>query len=235
MSETIDEIIAEDAIGGIYAAQDEVRERFAELQQEYPEVVDAVQKVRDESPQGLGVDISTEEGLKTAVNMMGIDLEQFRQYLALGQKMQEKMYEAIDLDSLKEEGKKALSSVAEEVTVSNFPSEMPFMVYYTADWCQPCAMIKPTIAALAPHLSVPFYFSEDSELRTAEVIISIPRLVMYTEEGKVHGYPWTAESTEELWDLMNGLVNSSGSYEGVGLFECKDGVCGVVPFDPLKS
>lgn len=234
MTQTLDEVLADDAIGAIYAVQDEVRESFAERQQEYQDVIDGIQKVKEEYPKGLGVDINTPEGEETAAEVMGVEVERLREYFAINNEMYEEINKAIDYDSLKEEGAEALHAVAEEVTVSDFPSEMPFMVFYTADWCGPCALIKPTIAALAPHLSVPLYFSEEKELRKAEDVISIPRLVMYTDEGKVHGYPWRAESTAELWELMQGLVSLSSSYEGVGLFECKDGVCGVAPFDPLK-
>ena len=232
---SIEEIIAENHLGGLYATRAKIEERYASRMEEYQDVEEAVQKLRDDPPEGLaGLDLETDEGKQKAADLIGVEVQRFTEYLSLGQEKHEEIKDAIGLDALKEKGQNALSSVATEVTAENFPNEPSFMVYYTAEWCAPCAWVKPTIAALAPHLDVPLYFSEDSELRKAEEITSIPRLVLYTEEGKVHSYPWAAESAAELWESMNGLLSVSKSYEGVGLFQCTDGVCEVIEYDPKK-
>ena len=226
----LEDIIAQNRIGRLLAIRSDVEERFAVRQREYLDVEDAVTKVREQYPQGLGVDIATEDGRRKAAGMMGMEVARFERYMALGKKEQEAFKAAIGLDDLKEEGMRALREVATEIAA--LPAERPLMVFYTAEWCGPCAWVKPDIAALAPYLDIPFYYSEDDALRKAEEVTSIPRLVLYTAEGKVHSYPWMAESTAELWDIMRGL--SAQSYRGTGLFECKDGMCGVTAYDPER-
>src|SRR5687768_4551303 len=71
-------------------------------------------------------------------------------------------------------------------------SELPVLVYFTADWCQPCKTVRPEVEALARDLEgkakvVKVDVDKSKRLATTLRIQSVPTFVVFSKGRPVVG------------------------------------------------
>ncbi len=118
-----------------------------------------------------------------------------------------------------------------DVGPENFPTVLtkPLLVLYSADWCPPCRVMRPTFARLRKFFDkADVGYCHNDEWRKSRGINFIPQFVVYFPSGTEvsSGVPGT---TQETWDVMNNLVALGQSYQGKGVLECSDEKCAIVP------
>ncbi len=118
-----------------------------------------------------------------------------------------------------------------DVGPDNFPTALtrPLLVLYSADWCPPCRVMRPTFARLRHFFDkADVSYCHDDEWRRSRGIEFIPQFVVYFPSGAEvsSGVPGT---TQDLWAVMNNLVTLGQSFDGKGVLECTDEKCEIVP------
>lgn len=118
------------------------------------------------------------------------------------------------------------------VDLASFPesSEEPMLVFVGADWCDPCHIIRPTFAKVAPLVNTPgtpLYYGEDPYWRMQFGLKKVPQLVLFTPDGNLITADAGA-STKELVDNIRGLLALDESQvTNNSTLVCEDGVCRV--------
>lgn len=112
----------------------------------------------------------------------------------------------------------------------DFPLKLdrPMLVLYSADWCSPCRMIRPTFARLVPFFDkADVRYCHDEKWYWPNGIPYIPLLVAYFPNGaNVHG--GLSGSTRKIWETMSALVALGTSWEGDGELVCGKDSCRIV-------
>lgn len=118
-----------------------------------------------------------------------------------------------------------------DVGPGNFPTVLtkPFLVLYSADWCPPCRVIRPTFARLRRFFDkADVGYCHNEEWRKSKGIDFIPQFVAYFPGGaEVHSH--VPDNTREIWETMNNLVVLGQSFQGKGNLVCTDDSCTIVP------
>lgn len=117
-----------------------------------------------------------------------------------------------------------------DVGESNFPDKFdhPMLVLYSADWCPPCRIMRPTFARLVLFFDkAEVRYCHEDEYRRGRGIEFIPQFVAYFPNGssvssRVGG------NAREVWGNMHKLVTLGERFVGNGELVCNDEYCEVV-------
>ena len=117
-----------------------------------------------------------------------------------------------------------------DVGASNFPEKFdrPMLVLYSADWCPPCRVMRPTFARLVSFFDkADVRYCHEDEYRRGRGIEFIPQFVAYFPNGSSVSSRVGA-NTREMWDNMHKLATLGECFVGHGELVCNDEHCEVV-------
>lgn len=96
-------------------------------------------------------------------------------------------------------------------------AQMPYLVYWSADWCVWCPVFTPTFFGLAPFFKkAPLYFCEKESLRRLTIIEFVPQITAHFPGG-VLVRSTCGNTTGEFWERLN-LLLSLGVHQRSGDF-----------------
>ena len=163
------------------------------------------------------------------MNVSEDDFKKYEELSALSNKEHEKRIKNPGKSLWKRMVKKSPITVINRET-SPKDSERPFIIFYSADWCGPCQMIKPAYLKLSPFFSKAklYYYASDEIFKERPEIQSVPQLVAYLVNGSnVHS--GCGGSAKELWDNMNLMLTLGESFAGTGELVCTETECKIEP------
>lgn len=126
-----------------------------------------------------------------------------------------------------------------DIGEKDFPKTFgrPMLVLYSADWCAPCRIMRPTFARLVPFFDkaeVRYCHEEDWGWRQSQGVNGIPQFVAYFPNGaRVNSS--VGSTTKEVWDTMNKLITLGMSWGGEGELRCTEESCAIVPKEKQKQ
>lgn len=118
-----------------------------------------------------------------------------------------------------------------DVDQQNFPTTFvrPTLVLYSADWCRPCKLMRPTFARLVPFFDKADVCSgHDVLLRKEQGIQFVPQFVAYFPSGATVS-SHVGGTTQEVWNTMNNLITLGQHWSGKGCSTCTEDKCAIVP------
>ena len=118
-----------------------------------------------------------------------------------------------------------------DVDRQNFPTTIlrPMLVLYSADWCRPCKLMRPTFARLVPFFDKAAVRSgHDVALRKEQDIQFIPQFVAYFPNGATVSSR-VGDTTQEVWDTMNNLITLGQHWSGKSRYACTEDGCTIIP------
>jgi len=119
-----------------------------------------------------------------------------------------------------------------DVDEKDFPKtlERPMLVLYSADWCPPCRMMRPTFARLVPFFDkaeVHYTHVEDWKWAKSQGVKGIPQFVAYFPNGaRVSSN--VGSTTKEIWETMHKLIALGRGWEGAGELVCDGDSCKII-------
>lgn len=158
---TLDDLLRADPVGSLYAALQVADDAFlasnAADAKEAEETYAYLKKLYAEHPTLYDdlrvIDARTTEGLAKASQLIGIPGEQLRRVKHFSTERQ-KAGDCVVPDAMLVRSWRALKYRAgiKDVGQKDFPKTLdrPMLVLYSADWCSPCRMMRPTFARLVP-------------------------------------------------------------------------------------
>lgn len=100
-----------------------------------------------------------------------------------------------------------------EITTNELKSKIDngesVMVAFTASWCGPCRMYKPTFQKLSESSEIPMYMmdvEENNELATQLGIRAVPTTKAFNKGGEVFSKPGML-SESELKSVIKSVIN----------------------------
>ncbi|MEX1061913.1 MAG: hypothetical protein WEC39_02295 [Patescibacteria group bacterium] len=95
--------------------------------------------------------------------------------------------------------------------------QMPYLVFWSADWCYWCPVFAPTFLTLAKFFDrAPIYFCEQDDLRRQARVSFVPQISAYFPGGVVARSQCGSTATE-FWNKMN-LLLTLGTLQSTGDF-----------------
>ena len=234
--ETFEQLLKEDPMGTLFDKADAVPNSDAEeIRRLSALMYPAMERIKDQpgfSNEWHAINFNTKRGIARAAELLGVSQEDLGALMRLSGQHHKQVERAINLPTLKRSWKRLLySSPVEEIAMENFPGETdrPFIVFYSADWCFPCQLTKPTFARLARFFDkAKLFYTKNDALCERENVKGVPQLVAYLPGGaKVHSY--CGGTTQELWDRMNLLITLGQGFTGTGELVCTDAECRIEP------
>lgn len=172
----------------------------------------------------------TDEGIAAIAEICGANFEDLKRYLELSTFIHtagEKAYKP----TLKHSWRALLPrSNIIPLGKDEFPAatNKPFIIFYSADWCFPCWVTKPTFARLSRFFDkAPLFYTSDDGLRQREGIKYVPYLVVYLANGSAV-ISQCGQTTEKLWNALNTLITLGKGFEGRGELVCDENECKIV-------
>ena len=235
---TLGQLLEEDPLGKIYEAQNKARDAFKtnERYSPYKRTNDSLRGVNEETQIRLiPLDEHTEEGQRAIAEILGLAPADVKAFAEFRDEMHDAMGKAADLPGLKQQWEDLLPHTSiRKITPETFPTaeDKPFIVFYSADWCEPCHMTKPTFARLSFFFDkADLFYCPDETVRAEQGIEFIPQLVAYFPNGaRVWSYAYP--STKGLWEAMNNLIALGQGFTGRGTLVCTENYCSIEPETP---
>lgn len=178
------------------------------------------------------LDITTPEGFRASVELHGISYADMKHWKKFREDRLTSIVSVFDETALIRSWR-VLKSRAKitDVGEKNFPTELerPMLVLYSADWCGPCVLIRPTFARLVPFFdNADVRYCHDDEYRRNCGIAFIPQFVAYFPNGS-SVFSHVPRTAREIWNTMNKLVVLGQSFSGEGELVCTEESCSIVP------
>jgi len=170
------------------------------------------------------LDLDKKKELLDAAEILGTSIDNLAKYHMIDKKICAEVREKVTIPLI-EEGKKLIGeSPVVKIVDGTLPAEeeKPYLVLYTAQWCGPCRIMKPTFARLAHYFDKgKLFYTEDglnigasnpefTKLSKKERVVGYPSLVSYVGQAKLHHAG--ASDTKHLWEAMNQLVIMAEPY-----------------------
>lgn len=235
-ADTLEQLLAEDPLGKIYEAQRAAEDSFEAdpRYSSYIRVMEAAQHVDRETQKKLiPLDENTEDGQLAMAKILDLSPGDVKTFAQLQAEIKDAIDNATDLTGLKQQWEDLLphTSIRKITDPETFPvaQEKPFIVFYSADWCEPCHVTKPTFARLSFFFDkADLFYCPDEAVRAEKGIKFIPQLVAYFPNGaRVWSYAYP--STKGLWEAMNNLITLGKGFTGHGALVCTETECSIKP------
>ena len=234
MNPGLERLLKEDPMGKLFAASEKASQFFYDrLTQQYPHVVRALNEARESAETRAKLNFKDEEGRRRSAEILGISFEDLQSYFELHHSLVDELVarrkEAVGYSTLRRSGAALLHhSPVAKIKVEELPADSlkPYIVYWSADWCFPCQLTKPTFARLARFFDkCPLFFGEDNNFSRVKFV---PQLVAYLPGGAQVGSD-CGENTQELWEHLNLLITLGRNFQGNGELVCDEQGCRIDP------
>ncbi len=231
---TLEEVLAADPLGSMYET---MRAAMEAVRVTHPDECELEDKVMNFILERIALDPTfderTEAGKQTIAAALGVSMEDLlrmedfqREYFgameAVSPAPEELIAQWKELKHL---------NYIRDVDAATWPAQLtrPMLVLYSADWCHPCRMIRPTFAQL-----VLFYdkaevrYCHDEAFHDAHGVDGIPQFIAHFPNGS-RVMSDVGNSAQEMWDTMNNLVALGQAYQGDGRLVCTQDSCRISP------
>lgn len=138
----------------------------------------------------------------------------------------------IDYDELEKMWDELLAnpiSTIETIDANSFPpscnDKKPYVIFFSANWCKPCKLRKPTYAMFSRFFTkAQLFYTQDEQLAKEQEVTRYPTLIAYFPNGTSveSSIPLT---TLEFWDTLNKLIALGQNYSGKGRLACTENEC----------
>jgi thiol-disulfide isomerase/thioredoxin len=237
---TLEDLLCVDPIGTIHREQDEAIASFNKL---HPALLSTFQNVARAQAAACRADpglvarsneyrITTKSGRRSTSLLLNLPLEDVLsayEYHRAFVRMISKITPRGSLIRSWYNEKKRVSIV--DVGKDNFPTTItrPMLVLYSADWCPPCRIMRPTFARLVSFFDkADVRYCHDDEWRITRGVKFIPQFVAYFPDGSsVSAH--VGSTTQQVWDTMNNLIMLGKNFKGHGTLTCTDEKCEINP------
>uniref|UniRef100_A0A832E100 Thioredoxin domain-containing protein n=1 Tax=candidate division WWE3 bacterium TaxID=2053526 RepID=A0A832E100_UNCKA len=179
------------------------------------------------------LNFSTEAHMRLSAAALEVTYEELKGYFDLSRSLKDELTarrkEAVRFNTLRRSGNSLLQhSPVVRIKGDELPADSlkPYIIYWSARWCFPCQLTKPTFARLARFFDrCPLFFGEDNNFRRVKFV---PQLVAYLPDGSQIGSD-CGGTTRELWDHLNLLVTLGSAFRGNGMLVCDEQGCRIEP------
>lgn len=226
-------VLREDRMSALFKVYRETAAAIIEQGSQFEDIMNALEKATsDPATSAELMKAQRQDDIWRVAELLAVDAIHLREFIEFNKNRKKSLETAIGLPNLKRSWKALLRSSPIEVLASGrLPAteSMPCIVFFSADWCTPCQVTKPTFARLAKYFDKSrLFYCSDHGLQEQEGVDSIPRLVAYFPHGaKIHST--CGGSAEELWNNMNLLITLGKGFKGQGNLVCSKGECKIVP------
>ncbi len=234
---TLSDLLALDPVGTLYRQMGNDHEAFIAAHKEahgvFLSVIKAKGALRESSPEQFAavqqLDANTETGKAEIARILGISAET----IAQAQTHLANMIRATSAPAhtliRSWRALKARANIA-DLAPEDFPFVLtrPMLTLYSADWCPPCRVMRPTFARLVPFFDkAEVRYCHDDELQKDRGVQFIPQFVASFPNGaEVSSH--VPATTQGIWDTMNNLIVLGKNWEGKGELSCTDEKCEIV-------
>jgi len=244
MTLSLEQLLEADQIGAIYHAQEEAESNYREAHPKEGALAAMVnerfenKRKADKSfeNQVWQLKFSGRAGRRIIAKMLGLPqsvLEQHRKFVI---ELANALKSVVDHEELIRAWREIKGKVGiQDINSADFPSVLarPLIVLFSADWCPPCRVMRPTFGQLVQDFDkaeVRYHSLNDRDWvwPNSQGVRSIPRLVDYFPNGARVG-SFIGHSTQELWDTMNNLITLGRAVDGDGVLVCDVDSCRVEP------
>ncbi|MDA2922238.1 thioredoxin family protein [Patescibacteria group bacterium AH-259-L07] len=232
---TLKQLLADDPLDTLYRKIDEIYKRYSKRSEKYKDTAQALangSQDKETAKKLKDLDWKNDKDLEKAASILGVKLEALKSLIRIRIEATDELEELKNITSLKKSWKMLLkNSPITEIDGMTFPfdSDRPFIVFYSANWCMPCHMTKPTFARLSRFFTkAKLFYSSDRALRKEQGIEFIPQLVAYLPNGARVSSD-CGGTTKELWNNMNLLISMGQNFKGNGTLVCTDTECKIEP------
>ena len=236
---TLDDLLKADPLTALYATIEAAEKNYAEANPEhasrYQATVEEISaKYEDPELEKKVAQHSwaTEDGVRAIAFLYEVTAERLKQALEFTKGQHAAVDKAVNEKTLIRSWH-ALKRKAgiKDVGEKDFPKmlERPMLVLFSADWCGPCRMMRPTFARLVPFFDkADVRYCHEDEWRRGQGVHFIPQFIAYFPNGaKVSSE--VGGNTCEIWDTMNKLITLGASWTGEGELVCDKYSCAIVP------
>lgn len=239
----LSEIIKEDFLGNVVARGKKAAKPYEEIIKTEYEDIDKIMSEAQQNPELLIVlqnidrdtSLDKEEKVKETAEALGVSSQRWGEFYDILEQKTKTIGATIDyasLDALWEELlPKSAVQVIDSQTFPKDTAEFPFIVFYSADWCNPCKLRKPTYAMLSRFfVRAQLFYTSDEDLANRELDeVRFPTLVAYFPDKETKVKSSLPLTTYEFWNTLNKLITFGSGFEGEGQLICTETECSIEP------